>query len=699
MNQDLPRWPRIAVAAATVVGLAAGVAGSAVVTGIADGDRTPEIDPGSVTLVSYDTCDSALDELKSAALPHVGPYGLGGEYGIAVDGAGEGDVQIADGKAAVPMEAEGQAREAAPAPPGAEGQATAGEAPAHSGTNNYESDVDEPDIVKTDGRRVVSIAGGRLRVVDVASHKQTALVSLPTGYATQLLLSGDRALVLTASGGVVEPMPRMEKPMPGGGSPGEPVPDDTPPDAPPDTGTPPIDEPVDPAFGAQLVLVDLTGSGKVLGTLAVEGSYLDARQVGSVARVVVRSTPRLKFTYPNGARTPSDAVAHNRGAVESSSISDWLPRYHLSAAGRQSSGELLECTALSHPERYTGTAMLTVLTVDLTKQLGTGDPIGIAADGNTVYGTGTNLYVADDHFAHGVPGFGPAEGPVPTPGGQRTEIYQFDISGAGKPKHVASGGVPGSLLSQYSLSEHEGNLRVATTVAGGEESHSMVSVLTRRGKALAQVGRVDGLGKGERIYAVRFLGATAHVVTFRQTDPLYTVDLSDPAKPKVTGELKITGYSSYLHPVGDGRLLGIGQEATSTGMTTGTQVSLFDTSDQRGAKRIAQLHYEGGHSEVESDPHAFLYWPEKDLAVIPMAGTMADPSGQYPDSGALVVKLSGRTLSEVGMLRHEADRATGMPFLPRRSLVIGDELWTVSDAGMLVSNLDTLREVAWLAFT
>jgi hypothetical protein len=699
MNQDLPRWPRIAVAAATVVGLGAGVAGIAVVVGVADGDRTQEIDPGSVTLVAYDTCDSALDELKSAALPHVGPYGLTGEYATATDG--EGDAQIADGDAAAaPMEDQsgGQARDAAPAgaaPPGAEGKSAAGEAPAHSGTNNQESDVDEPDIVKTDGRRVVSVAGGQLRVVDVASHKQTALVALPGGYATQLLISGDRALVLTASGGVAEPMPRTEKPMPGGGSPGEPVPDDTP----PDTDTPPIDEPV-PAYGAQLVLVDLTGKGSVLGTLEVEGTYLDARQVGSVARVVVRSTPRLKFTNPDGVRSPSDAMVQNRGVVESSSISDWLPRYHLSAAGRQSSGELLECTAVSHPKRYTGTAMLSVLTFDLTKQLGNGDPIGIAADGNTVYGTGKNLYVADDHFAHGVPGFGPMDGPGdgPMDGGAQTEIYQFDISGTGKPKHVASGGVPGSLLNQYSLSEHDGNLRVATTASGNEESHSMVSVLTRRGKALAQVGRVDGLGKGERIYAVRFLGATAYVVTFRQTDPLYTVDLTNPAKPRVTGELKITGYSSYLHPVGDGRLLGVGQEATTGGMTTGTQVSLFDTSDRRGAERIAQLQYPGGHSEVESDPHAFLYWPEKNLVVIPVAGSMPDSSGQYLESGAMVLKLSGRTLSEVGMLRHE-DRTSGMPFMPRRVLVIGNELWTVSDGGILVSNLDTLREVTWLAFT
>ena len=242
--------------------------------------------------------------------------------------------------------------------------------------------------------------------------------------------------------------------------------------------------------------------------------------------------------------------------------------------------------------------------------------------------------------------------------------------------------------------ETEASFKNHSRSAGGmeAESHSMVSVLTRRGDQLAQVGRIDGLGKGERIYAVRYLGDTAYVVTFRQTDPLYTVDLSEPSQPRVTGELKITGYSAYLHPVGDGRLLGVGQEATVQGSTTGTQVSLFDTSDQRGAKRISQVHFEGGHSEVEGDPHAFLYWPDKDLVVLPMA-VMSDPAA--PGTGAVVLRVSGDTLTQVGTLRHEG--AVG--FAPRRAMVIGDELWTVSQAGMLVSDLDRLTQVAWLPFT
>ncbi|OON33252.1 hypothetical protein BSA16_01360, partial [Micromonospora sp. Rc5] len=87
---------------------------------------------------------------------------------------------------------------------------------------------------------------------------------------------------------------------------------------------------------------------------------------------------------------------------------------------------------------------------------------------------------------------------------------------------------------------------------------------------------VTGLGRGERIHSVRYLGPTGHVVTFRRTDPLYTLDLTDPAAPRVTGELKITGYSAYLHPAGPGRLLGVGQEADADGRAQGLQVSLFD---------------------------------------------------------------------------------------------------------------------------
>lgn len=665
MKHDLPSTRRTALTAGVVMAVGAGLITAGVITGTADGGGgvPGPVSAGGIRLVSYDSCDTALTEMKDRALPHVGPYGF--DFGGRVFDTGGGDVPDAgaaaegDGKMAVPAEAPPQPRQRD-----------------HSTTNVHEAGVDEPDIVKTDGKRVVSVTDGVVRVVDVASRTQTAAVRLEGGSATQLLLAGDRALVMTSQV-IAYDVPGI--------APGEPMPKDTP------TDTFPL--------GSQLVLVDLTGAGKVLGTLSIDGAYLDARQIGDIARVVVRSGPRLEFRYPTSEDT-LPALAANKDVVANSAIQDWLPRYELKTGSATTSGQLTACADVSHPVDYTGTAMLTVLSFDLTKDLGTGDPVTIVADGDTVYGTEKSLYVADDHLMEGMG----ARGPAGIAGSGQTELYQFDIAKPGKPVHVASGAVEGSLLNQYSLSEYGGNLRVATTTGGQAGSESRITVLSRKENQLTQVGVVGGLGAGERIYAVRYFGDHAYVVTFRQTDPLYTVDLSDPAAPRVTGELKITGYSAYLHPAGTGRLIGVGQEANENGRTRGAQVSLFDTSDPAGATRIAQYHLESSWTEVEGDPHAFLYWPDKGLVVLPVTGGAAMDPGN-PDAppdrygGALVLKLKDNTFARVGLLSHLSERSGNAPVVPRRAMVIGNELWTISEVGVLVSDLDSLSQLAWVPFT
>jgi uncharacterized secreted protein with C-terminal beta-propeller domain len=281
-------------------------------------------------------------------------------------------------------------------------------------------------------------------------------------------------------------------------------------------------------------------------------------------------------------------------------------------------------------------------------------------------------------------------------------VYQFDISRPGKPVFVASGGVEGVLLNQYSLSEFGGRLRIATTFNQPGpccdqpgRSESMITVLARTGDGLTAVGKVAGLGVGERIYAVRFFGPVGYVVTFRQTDPLYTVDLSDPAHPRVVGELKINGYSAYLHAAGDGRLIGVGQDATEAGRRTGTQVSLFDTGNLAAARRVAQFQLPGGTSEVEYDPHAFLYWPEKGLLVVPVM-EQGRTERRTPEGGALVLKLGGDAFTELGMITHPAGLSEGSV---RRALVLGDEIWTVSAAGALANAIDGLAQRAWIPFS
>ena len=135
-----------------------------------------------------------------------------------------------------------------------------------------------------------------------------------------------------------------------------------------------------------------------------------------------------------------------------------------------------------------------------------------------------------------------------------------------------------------------------------------MSILTENDGVLEVVGAVGGLGKGERIFSVRFIGEVGYVVTFRQTDPLYTLNLADPTNPIVEGELKILGYSAYLHPLGDGLILGVGQDATEEGRTLGAQLSVFDVADPGNPKRVHQYTMPGASSDVEFDHRAFLYW-------------------------------------------------------------------------------------------
>lgn len=630
------------------------VAGVCVSSAVRDDVIAPPqiVDYGPVSLVAFDSCDNALTELRSAMAPYVSAYGLGGGARI----------MAAEGMAATDSAGQQKSMPNAAAPPAE-----------HSTTNVHEQGVDEPDLVKTDGKRVVSITDGKLRVVDVNSRTFVDTLDLGSRYASQLLVAGDRALVVVAGSGVIyDGAGASEKPVAPGVNLG----------------------------GTELVLVDLNQL-KEIGSLKTDGFYLDARQIGGTARVVVRSAPRLPWVYPDQTMDEAGALRRNRELLQGEPISSWLPRYELTQNGARTSGSLVDCANVSRPAVHSAASMLTVLTFELSGQLGTGRPVSIVADGDTVYGTDRSLYIADDH--HLVPDL-PSGTPVPRP--VTTAIHQFDISQAGPPKHVASGDVAGSLLNQYSLSENEGVLRVATTTGTtapccwrrgdlaqqppAAPSQSSVTTLRRVGDKLTRLGRIDGLGKGERIYSVRFIGRTGYVVTFKQTDPLYALDLSDPQQPKVVGELKITGYSAYLHPAGDGRLIGVGQEATEQGRVTGTQVSLFDVRNPASPQRLAQYHLPRSTSEAEFDPHAFLYWPDD--------GTLVIPVSKY-DSAAgassLVLRVQGNEIKEVGTIAEpQTDKYGGA----RRTLVIGGRLWSISAAGVQINALNGLAQQSWLPF-
>jgi uncharacterized secreted protein with C-terminal beta-propeller domain len=589
----------------------------------------------ALKLVAFDDCADLLAGLRQAAKESVGPYGLpSGAVPLAMDNA----------KAAAGAEGRANA-----VPDAAQAQSV----PDHSVTNTHEAGVDEPDLVKTDGRRILTVSGGVLRVVDAATRRVTGSVDLnPEGGIADnadLLLSGDHALVLTRT---ITPLPLPVRP----------------------NG---IMDRIGGPDGFLLLMVDLTGAPRVIGRYTFDGSLVDARQVGSTARVVVRSNPRLPFRV-DGNRPDQQRIADNRDVIDSAPVEQWLPSYSVDSGGRRTTGRV-DCHAVSRPDSYSGASLLTVLTFDVAAPtLGTGDPTSVVADGDTVYANGPSLYVASDDRWRVSPMV--LRGRPPTRIPEQTRVYRFDISGSGRPRYVAGGSVPGWLINQYAMSEWNGRLRVATTLGQPWErttgSESSVYVLDG---SLRQIGHVGGLGKGERIYGVRFIGPTGYVVTFRQTDPLYVVDLRTPTSPKVTGELKINGYSAYLHPAGNGRLIGVGQDADDAGRRTGMQVSLFDVTDPARPARLARYAVPNGYTEAEFDPHAFLYWPATGLLVVPV-------SGDTGSSGALALHLSGTSINPQGTV-------AGAEQI-RRSLVIGSTLWTVSDTSLAAYDAGSLSKVA-----
>lgn len=620
-------------------------------------------------LQSFDACADFLEYVISNALELVGPYGLEGYYfgpqpwpmmAVAEDAAAGGELRAS----------------------------TAGVD--YSTTNVQEAGVDEPDIAKTDGDRILAVAQGALHYVDVSGSRPVLRGSLPleSGWGHQMLLAGDRVLLMTTQG-LSDIHPRLASEI-----------------SSPDyySSQVTVIQEIDISNPSQLELTR---------TLYIDGAYVSARMVGDTARVVVRSFPTgLVFEYPQGGglRAERQAEERNRQIVRDSTVENWIPYYVLEdhVAGTTMEGALVGCEQAAHPREFSGLGMLSVLTIDVSDGLSPGRAVGVLAGGETIYASTDSLYVAtnqwipwtilDERDAEDVAA------------GMTTEIHKFDISDPNQATYLATGTVPGFLLSQWSMSEYEGHLRVASTDRPGwwgwgpaGESQSYVTALRESNGELVEVGQVSGLGKGEQIFAVRFIDDVGYVVTFRQTDPLYTIDLSDPTRPTVLGELKILGYSAYLHPLGDGLLLGIGQDATEEGRTVGTQISVFDVSDLKNPDRLYKLTIDDGHSEVEWDHKAFLYWAQTGLAVMPVQTWRWDDSTGQEDwfQGAIgftVDRDSG--IDRIGTITHMEDGKDYYDWNAqiRRSIVVGDVLYTVSEAGIMASEVGTLDELIWVAF-
>jgi uncharacterized secreted protein with C-terminal beta-propeller domain len=544
-------------------------------------------------------------------------------------------------------------------PPPPTGGGTAGVhnmSAAASTTNNQEQGVDEPDVVQNDGRFIYVLSGTAVRVIDAGSSPEQLVASVALSQSlTQLFqgmfLTGDRLLVLGNGYAVDDP----------------------------DTG---VGHNV-----TTVTAVDVSDptAPSVADSIVLDGYLVSARVIDGRARVVTSSVPTVPTAYPadQSAEASDAALAANRDAVAQSTISQWI-------------GDR-PCSSVGLPSEFSGFDLTTVYALN-PDALEASESASVAAGGELIYASTSDLYVTSMSWD----AWQATDGVAAAPPDVNTQIHRFDITGDA-PTYVASGQVNGYVLSQYSLSEQDGDLRVATTnhqqwLPADETTESAVSVLRLVHGELQEVGHVGGLGPGETIQGVRFVGDIGFVVTFQRIwakDPLFVVDLHDPTDPVVRGALEVTGYSGYLHPIDAGLLVGVGLEGDESGQLTGAQVSVFDVHDLDNPSLVNRVEFPSGYSTATADPHAFLYWAPRSLVVIPL-GTSGSTS---TEEQAVLLVADGNGVAEVGRVSLPKNPRCDCSYPLDRAVVIGDTLYTISPTyGVQATNLDTLADEGWVEF-
>jgi uncharacterized secreted protein with C-terminal beta-propeller domain len=270
-----------------------------------------------------------------------------------------------------------------------------------------------------------------------------------------------------------------------------------------------------------------------------------------------------------------------------------------------------------------------------------------------------------------------------------------------------TGEVIGMTLNQFSMGEYNDVLRIATNTGNlwGGTLQSNVYCLEDIGNRLEIIGSLEGLAPGEDIYSARFIGTRGFLVTFVKVDPLFTIDLTDPSNPVVAGELKVPGYSDYIHPLGDNHLLTMGKDTLLEGEIVwyqGLQLSVFDISDfsDPQLQHTERIGDRGTDSEALQNHKAFTFWAENNLLAFPM--NLYEHSGppEYPYS------FGEHTFS--GLYVYRVTPNEGFEFLGRintvfeygwlRGLFIEENVYAVNGEAIRSAHIDNIGRTVNVLF-
>jgi hypothetical protein len=637
----------------------------------------------STQLVQYKSCAELETDLKQmvtyeiwADIDRAGYWGRGG----VDDAAGEGDASPTSG---------GGRQEGVD----------------FSGTNNQEEGVDEADFVKTDGYHIYTLNGNRLHIMGVPEFGQLTAESVTKieGYPRQMLLDSkqNRLVVFSQI----------------------------------NTYSLPAGHPLRQLVGksdnddgwhwrinqlSKITVLDITNRSKpqLVREVFYEGWYQTARKVDSSIRLASYSLiePSIMWgwwrIYQQTGEDKRATKIAVRNYINSLSLADFIPQIYVRMPnGHFETNSLSQssCRSFYRPTDSHARGLSSIISFDLLGESLHWDADHVVSNWSTVYSSKDMLLLAEP--AHDWWWYWWYQDDP-----DQLNVHAFDISVPGQTKYAGSGRVDGQIVDQFSLDEEQGAIRVATTTglmwrwwADDEERpvlENHVWILEDQGAHLNIVGHIGGIAKGERIMSSRFQGDKGYLVTFELIDPLFTLDLSDRRNPRVIGELKVPGFSTYLHPIADGKLLSIGVDGTERWRT---QVSLFDVSNFAKPTLASALPVEAqnswGWSEALHDHKAFQYWAPKKLLAIPQSTyAYQNSNGSYyyrylsqlvlvnvdPDAGSLGIK---------GRIDHsayyEADQNTWWRYVDiRRSIFMGEYVYAISDKAITAHRVSDLGKVA-----
>ena len=609
----------------------------------------------------------------------------------------------------------------------------------YSGTNNQESGVDEADFVKTDGYHIYFLNGKRLEIMGTPQYGDLVYESNTTieGNPVSMLLDGDRLVVISTVSSWNIPSEN------------------------------PLYSAMDwdgeyyswrTTYLTKFSVFDISDRSEpeLEKELFIEGSYITAREVSGTIRTVSNAwmdTSGMQgwLDLPQGywnldyddpkrleirVEVAYQTMLDNENTLESITLEDLVPRIYERIDDEVITYPITEgdCASFAAPEDGSSRGINSIFSFDLTSQNFDFEADHIIGNYPLVYSSQDTLVLTENSWD--MWWFWNSDS-----NDEATNIHMFDISDAGSTEYIASGRVDGTILDQFSISEYNGVLRVASTegqwgrwwLEDPEPMTSNVITLqpttdtTTGDTTLQQMGIIEGIAPNETIWSARFVGDRAYIVTFENMDPLWTIDLSDPLNPTIMGELKIPGVSTYIHPLSDDTILTIGMGPADLETGEGLdwrniRLSLFDVSDFNNPLETTTLTispvedienpcWSWSSSEATYEHKAFQYWAPKSMVAIPMntytSGYYDYETRTYTEcdrewiSKLMLTNVTEDSLTSYGEVDHSdfysSEEYWWNSYSIRRSIFMGDYVYAISSKGITATNLTTLETTASIA--